>query len=188
MDAFESVISMLLRREGYWTISSFKVKLTQNEKRQIGKHTTPRREIDLIAYHAPTNKVLAVECKSFLDSIGVMFKEGQFKPVTTYKLFVDSHLRRVVLKRLARQLEKENLCRPKPKVQLCLAAGKIQQKDHEALKAHFVKNNWQLFDRDWIREHLKKAVVTSYENDVIFVVAKLLLRDLVCQSCGTQIK
>jgi hypothetical protein len=54
MDAFESVIAMLLRREGYWIHPSFKVELTKEEKRQVGKHSTPRWEIDLIAYNALT--------------------------------------------------------------------------------------------------------------------------------------
>jgi len=55
MDAFESVVEMLLRREGYWTTTSFKVKLTPSEKRRIKKSTTPRREIDLVAYSGGRN-------------------------------------------------------------------------------------------------------------------------------------
>ena len=83
MDAFESVISMLLRREGYWTISNFKVELTKDEKQQIGRHTTPRWELDLIADNGLTNKVLVVECKSFLDSTGVTFRDGLNNPPKT---------------------------------------------------------------------------------------------------------
>jgi hypothetical protein len=50
MDAFESVISMLLRHDGYWTIPSFKVELTKADKARISLPSSPRREIDLIAY------------------------------------------------------------------------------------------------------------------------------------------
>jgi len=177
MDAFESLIAMLLRREGYWIHPSFKVELTKEEKRQIGKHSSPRWEIDLIAYNAFTNEVLAVECKSFLDSAGVIFRDGQFEPPKTYKLFVDDVLREVVTNRLARQLEELKACRPNPTVKLCLAAGNIAKKsDVKGLKEHFSAKNWLLFDREWIREQILKTALASYENDVVFVVTKLLLR------------
>jgi hypothetical protein len=177
MDAFESVVSMLLRCDGYWTIPSFKVELTKEEKREIGKHSAPRWELDLVAYHGLTNKVLAVECKSLLDSTGVMFRGGQFEPPKRYKLFVDDILRRVVLNRLARQLEETQACRPGPEVQLCLAAGRIaNQSDRQEMNEHFAAYGWQLFDREWIKTRLERAAKSSYENDVSFVVMKLLLR------------
>lgn len=34
MEAFESLVSMLLRHQGYWTTLSFKVDLTKEEKRK----------------------------------------------------------------------------------------------------------------------------------------------------------
>lgn len=78
MDAFEAVVAMLLRREGYWVIPSFKVDLTKDEKRAIKRHSSPRWEIDLAAYKGATNELIAIECKSFLDSIGVVFKEAPY--------------------------------------------------------------------------------------------------------------
>ena len=42
MDAFEAVISAILQRQGFWTITSFKVDLTKAEKREIGRHSSPR--------------------------------------------------------------------------------------------------------------------------------------------------
>jgi hypothetical protein len=65
VDAFESLVSMLLRRQGYWTAQSVKVGLTKAEKRLIGRHSSPRWEIDLVAYKGSTNALLAVECKSY---------------------------------------------------------------------------------------------------------------------------
>lgn len=94
MDAFESLISMLLRHDGYWTIPSFKVELTKAEKRQVGRFSSPRWEIDLIAYCGATNEVLAIECKWFLDSRGVLFRSGKFDPPKRYKMFTDADLRR----------------------------------------------------------------------------------------------
>jgi hypothetical protein len=71
MDSFENLMAILLEREGYWVTTSFKVDLTKSEKIKIGKPTTPRWELDLIAYKAGPNELLIVECKSFLNSIGV---------------------------------------------------------------------------------------------------------------------
>ena len=42
MDYFESIVKTLLENEGYWTRQSYKVNVTKEEKRQIGKHTIPR--------------------------------------------------------------------------------------------------------------------------------------------------
>lgn len=93
MDAFEALISMLLRHEGYWTQPSFKVELTKEQKREIGLPSAPRWELDLIAYKGATNELLVVECKSFLDSTGVVFRNGQFEPPKRYKLFAYDKLR-----------------------------------------------------------------------------------------------
>ena len=80
MDAFESVVAMLLKRDGYWTTTGFKVELSKAERRAIGKHSAPRWEIDVLAYKASINELLVVECKSFLNSTGVVFREGAFEP------------------------------------------------------------------------------------------------------------
>ena len=97
MDAFESLVSMILRHEGYWTTPSFKVELSKREKRSIDRASSPRWELDLVAYKGSTNELLVVECKSFLDSTGVNFRKG-FEPDRRYKLFTDRKLRTVVVK------------------------------------------------------------------------------------------
>ena len=177
MNAFEALISMLLRHQGYWTTPSFKVLLTKKEKRRIGKFSTPRWELDLIAYKGATNQVLAVECKSFLDSTGVIFRNGKFEPERRYKLFSDRPLRSVVLKRLKRQLLESGSCPRSPKITLCLAVGKIAQKtDRAALDKHFKRKGWLLFDSAWICERLLAASNAGYENDIAFVVSKILLK------------
>jgi hypothetical protein len=67
MDSFETVIAMLLTRCGYWSITSYRVILTPEEKRKIGRPSNSRWELDLVAYKASKNEILAVECKSLLD-------------------------------------------------------------------------------------------------------------------------
>ncbi len=177
MDAFESLIAMLLRHQGYWTMPSSKVVLTKEEKRSIGLPSSPRWELDLIAYQGSTNQVLVAECKSLLDSRGVMFRHGKFEPEKRYKLFSNAGLRSVVVNRLAYQLQETGACGVSPAIKLCLATGKIAaNSDREGLARHFEANNWGLFDEAWVRRELRAASERGYENDVAFVVSKLLLR------------
>jgi len=177
MNAFESLIALLLRRQGYWTQTSFKVELTKAEKRAIGRPSSPRWELDLLAYKGSSNEVLAVECKSYLDSPGVGFIGGQFQPPERYKLFSEPRLRRVVLSRLGKQLEEAGATGPNPAMRLCLAAGKVARKsDRAGLVARFKTEGWGLFDEAWIRQGLADTSGAAYEDDVAFIVAKLLLR------------
>jgi hypothetical protein len=177
MDAFENLIAMLLRRDGYWTAGSVKVELTRADKQRINRKSSPRWEIDIVAYRGSTNEVLAVECKSFLDSTGVKFRNGQFEPQKTYKLFCDKVLRDTVLRRLKRQLIDKGYCPANPKLRLCMAAGHIASvTDRNALSEHFKSHGWLLFDEDWIITKLEDAAFTSFENDVAHVVAKLIIR------------
>jgi hypothetical protein len=186
MDAFESVVAMLLKRSGYWVDTCVKVELTKGEKRTIGRHSSPRWEIDVVAYRGSTNELLAVECKSFLDSNGVVFRKGTFDPAKRYKLFVDHALRKVVLRRLVRQLQKTGACARSPKVSLCMAIGKIAPvSDDVGLRKHFRKYGWKLYDAKWIFDELQTASKCGYENDVAFVVSKLLLRHLSGSTAAT---
>jgi hypothetical protein len=177
---------MLLRHQGYWTRVGFKVELTKAEKRRIKRHSSPRWEIDVVAYKARTNEVLAVECKSFLDSRGVIFRNGSFEPDRRYKLFTHTVLRRIVLARLVRQLEKCGACRPDPKVHLCLAVGKFASAtDRPGIRKHFDRFKWQLFEPDWLYSRLLETAKCGYEDDVAFVVTKLLSRKLAERALAT---
>lgn len=71
MDAFESVVATILQHRGYWVRSSFKVDLPKAEKARLGRPSLPRPELDLVAYKGQGNVVRVVECKSYLDSVGV---------------------------------------------------------------------------------------------------------------------
>jgi len=176
MHGFESLIAELLETEGYWVRRGFKVRLTKEDKRKIGRPSSPRWEIDLLAYCAPKNLVLAVECKSYLDSSGVDLGDLQGgRYAERYKLFTEPGLREVVFRCLASNLVESGLCRAKPTIHLALAAGRVRS-DPAALGAYFQKNGWLLFDPDWVREHLKATSDGSYTDSVAVMVAKLLLR------------
>jgi hypothetical protein len=179
MDAFESVVSSLLKRSGYWTDTSFKVELTKEEKVVIGRPSSPRWEIDVIAYSGKRNELLVVECKSLLDSPGNRFEDiaGGGRYTSRYKLFNDPQLRKTVINRLKTQLVEQGHCADAPKAYLCLATGKFASAaDREKTKELFDKNGWKLFDDQWIVQNLEQFAELGYENDVAIVVAKLLLR------------
>ena len=180
MDAFESVVSTLLKRSGYWTDTSFKVELTKEEKVAIERPSSPRWEIDVVAYSGARNELLIVECKSYLDSPGVRFDDlnGTGKYTTRYKLFNDTHLRDTVINRLKMQLVEQGHCADAPKACLCLATGKFASAtDRERTKELFDKKGWKLFDDQWIVQNLEQFAELGYENDVAIVVAKLLMRN-----------
>jgi hypothetical protein len=125
VDAFEQLAADLFWAEGYWVRNSVKVELTRADKHAIGKPSSPRWEIDLVAYKPFTNELLALECKSYLDSGGVHaahFLEGS-KYAHRYKLFHDAKLRRVVLSRLKQQFVDAGLCQDDAVVQLGLVHG-----------------------------------------------------------------
>ncbi|MBK7877784.1 MAG: hypothetical protein IPJ77_19050 [Planctomycetes bacterium] len=177
MNAFEDLIALLLRRKGYWTSTALKVVLTKEEKREIGTHSAPRWEIDVVAYKGATNEVLAVECKSFLDSTGVVFRQGAFEPPDTYKLFSREKTRTVVMNAMIRQLQSCGACGPDPVLRIALATGHIARKtDRDQMKAHFDGQGWLLFDDEWVRNQLSATAEADYENEAAIVVAKLLLR------------
>ncbi|HEY0160965.1 MAG TPA: helix-turn-helix domain-containing protein [Thermoanaerobaculia bacterium] len=59
MDAFEQLVATVLDRNGYWVRTSVKVALTPEEKREIGRPSSPRWELDVVAYCGLTNELLA---------------------------------------------------------------------------------------------------------------------------------
>lgn len=70
MDAFEDLVGMLLERKGYWIRSGVKVELSKEEKRQIGRPSSPRWELDIVAYKGSGNSLLVVECKNLIIGSG----------------------------------------------------------------------------------------------------------------------
>ena len=166
--------------EGYWVRTSVKVQLTKEEKRLIGRQSSPRWEIDIVAYSGRRNLLWAVECKSYIDSVGVRacaFDGSDIEEAKHYKLFNEPELRPVVFERLCLQFAASGACAKAPKVRLALACGKIRnESDRVAIRAHFDAKGWDLWDEKWLRERLQRLSNQSYENQVSAVVAKLLLR------------
>lgn len=180
MDAFEQVVASLLERDGFWVRSSVKVALTKEEKRTIGRHSSPRWELDLVAYKGMTNELWIVECKSYLDSGGVAisaFDGSNAKFANRFKLFNGDVLFETVSRRLTAQLVGSGACATNPSVKLVLAAGRIASDIHrDKLRLHFERRGWLLWDESEIHRRLTLLSDESYDNAVASVVSKLLLR------------
>ena len=179
MDSFEQVVSEILWMQGQWVRTSVKVNLTPAEKLQIGKPSSPRPELDVVAYSGRKNVLTVVECKSYIDSVGVQasgFNGTNANDARRYKLFNDRTLRRTVLNRLKMQLAECGACRPNAAVKLCLAAGKVRERDRAWLHKYFKRKGWELWDETWLRRWLQYMSKQGYENQVSAVVSKLLLR------------
>ncbi|MBX7112628.1 MAG: hypothetical protein K1X87_12390 [Dehalococcoidia bacterium] len=176
MDSFESVIAGMLRRQGYWVWPRFKVLLTKEEKKAIGRPSSPRWEIDLVGYRGSTNEVLAMECKSFLNSTGVTLDSvTNSKSDTRYKLFREPILWDTVSQRLVSQLVQSGACAPDPIVRLGLATGHIRNgRDRLLLKEHFESRGWILWDDHDVARQLRELKTSGYEDEIDAVVAKLI--------------
>ncbi len=181
MQAFEKLVADLLWQQGYWATTAYKVRLTRDEKHAIGRPTTPRWEIDVVAYSSPENEIIAVECKSYLDSIGVRmahFTGQRDRFAARFKLFNEPETRKVVLRRLAKQIVDEGRCVKRPKVRLGLAVGKFSsQSEADNVAALFRKRRWLLLGPDWLQGHLQNLAESGFEDDMATAVAKVLLRN-----------
>jgi hypothetical protein len=177
MDAFEHVVAEIFWNEGYWVRTSVAVELSKQQKRDLSNPSMPRPEIDIVAYRACDNHILALECKSYFDSSGVTHAEvsGQ-KASRTYKLFRNSQLRAVVLEQLRKQLTEQGFCCAETTVQLGMIAGKTYREDEQQLVKLFDENDWFFRGPGWVREKLSKQAAVGYTNQVSTVVTKILLR------------
>jgi hypothetical protein len=179
MDAFEQLVSEILWLKGFWVKTSVKVELTKEEKRLIERRSSPRWELDIVAYSGRENVLRVVECKSYLDSFGVQsrgFDGSDPKDAKRYKLFNEPTLREVIFNRLRLQFHQSGACPKNPDIKLCLACGKIKESSRAWLRDHFKTSGWDLWDESWLKANLRQMEKGGYENQVSAVVTKLLLR------------
>lgn len=177
MDSFEHLVCDLFSADGWWTLQGFKVQLTTEEKHKIGKHCSPRWEIDVLAYSPGSNELRVIECKSFLDSPGVRAEDiiaATNIKKSRYKLFVDQVLRETVLAAVERQCIQTKLISKGTKVKLCLAIGRIWSDGEEALRKHFLAHGWNLLLPSDIKKRLNDLAGKGYHDAVANLVVKLL--------------
>ena len=179
MDHFEAIIKTLLEHEGFWVRQSFKVNVTKQEKRDIGKHSIPRPEIDLLAFNQKKNHVYALEAKSYLDSPGVKFPELQEEyeiPTGRYKLFTCKNYRCIVLNRLKSDLIEANMADTETTISLGLVAGNVYQNRNDEIRAFFDTQGWMFWSPENVRDKVNALAEKGYENEPAIITAKILMR------------
>lgn len=179
MDYFENILKTILEHQHYWVRQSFKVELTKEEKRLIGKPSIPRPEIDLLAFRPELNEVLVIEAKSFLDSPGVRLSdlERSFEvPEGRYKLFTCDNYREIVFRRLASQLLNYGMINANTSLTLGLAAGNVYQNKSAEIEAFLVNRGWRFWAPEIIKSEVVKLANKGYENDAAIITAKILNR------------
>jgi len=179
VDYFEGIIKTLLEHEGYWVRQSFKVSLTKQEKRDIGKHSIPRPEIDLLAFKPNQNNVLVLEAKSYLDSPGVKIaelKQNHEIPEGRYKLFTCPNYREIVFGRLKKDLIELDMGDNDMKISLGLAAGNIYQSKTQEMKELFSERGWLFWSPEDIKNKVNGLASKGYENEPAIITAKILMR------------
>ena len=179
MGHFEAIIRTLLEADHYWVQSSFKVELTREEKRKVGKPSIPRPEIDLLALDFAKNEVLVVEAKSSFDSPGVRLEElaeDHDIPDGHYKLFTSKRYRAIVFNRLLLQLCEHGMAVADTKMSLVLAAGNVYKDQTAAIQELFLTRDFLLWSPSDIRDKITALAKRGYENDPAIIAAKILLR------------
>jgi hypothetical protein len=178
MDAFEQIVDGLFRQMGYWTQTGYKINITSEDKRAIGKPSMPRPEIDILAYKPADNELLWIECKSYLDSYGVWY--GSFLPngkgAESYKIFTDANYRKIASERLLVQAVQSDMVLPNANLRFCLVAGKVRKQGREDLHSYFESQNWTFYDELWLKQQLNDLAQIGYENNIAVMVAKLFAK------------
>jgi hypothetical protein len=180
MDHFETIVCDLLEATGYWVRRSFKVEMTKEEKRRVGRHSMPRPEIDILAYRRASEELLVLEAKSFLDSPGVsldQLRESHEKPQGRYKLFTCENYRDVVFERLRLQLLAYGMITSKTRLRPGLAAGKVYRRESAELRTFMDSNGWYFLSPEDIRTQVMRFSDMGYENNPAVITAKILLRN-----------
>jgi hypothetical protein len=180
MELFEGIIKTLLEHEGYWVRQSFKVNLTKEEKRAIGKHSIPRPEIDLLVFNPVKNEIVVLEAKSYFDSPGVkvaeLFQQHDI-PEGRYKLFTCENYRRIVFARLKENLKERNLAESDVSLRLGLVAGNVYQNKSDEIAQQFTKNGWFFWSPEMVKEKVNSLAKMRYENNTAIITAKILMRN-----------
>jgi hypothetical protein len=157
----------LLEEDGYWVRTAVKVNLIKAEKVAISKPSTPRPEIDIVAFNQKQNKLWLIEVKSYLDSPGVKYEdirketdvqEGRCKLLTSKKY------RKIVSKRLAQELRNSGQINKSTQILFGLIAGKVYQNRETDIASLFEKRGWMFWGPSTIKTKLIELANKDYED------------------------
>ena len=176
MDAFEQILRLFLEEKNYWTRHSVKVELTKQDKEELNLPTTPRAEIDLVAYNPNENEIILIEAKSFLNSTGVTIAglNGTDKDTKNrYRLLNNDVFQKIVTERLIEDFTKRKIINKSTKVRFALAAGKVQKKSLKQVQGYLEEKNYIFFSPSEIKETIKGLADKGWDDNIVIVTAKL---------------
>ncbi len=179
MDCFETIAATLFEFDGYWVRRSFKVNVTQQDKKSLGKDSMPRPEIDLLAFKPREDLIIAFEAKSYLDSPGVPLAEittPQEKSEGRYKIFTCETYRNIIIKQLREDLIAKGMARESTKIKLGLIAANVKGGEEAStqLANHMKLQGWEFWGPATVTEKLEALAGLDYENDVAVIASKIL--------------
>lgn len=179
MDAFEQIVGILLENDKYWVRHSVKVNLTKEEKVKINKPSTPRPEIDIVAYDVVQNILFLLEAKSFLDSGGVVYEKVVEKnefPSGRYKILTSEKYQKIIVSKLRTEWIANGIINKNTKFRFGLVAGNIYQNKETDLKKYFNNKKWFFWGPTDLKQKLIELSKKGYENNTITIVTKLMLK------------
>lgn len=180
MDYFENILKKILEQQGKWVRQSVKIDISKEEKRQIGKHSIPRPELDLVAYVPGENKLEIWEAKSYLDSHGVRFSElnqSYEVPEGRYKFFTCDNYRNIIINRLIVDWVDSHFILPNPIIEIGLAVGNFNSNDEPDIRELFQKQGWNIIGPQEIKLAIKGFEKLGYENDPYVIASKIIFRN-----------
>jgi hypothetical protein len=179
MDAFEVIAGLLLENDKYWVRHSVKVNLTKEEKVKIKKPSTPRPEIDIVAFDTVQNILFLLEAKSFLDSGGVVYEKVVEKnefPSGRYKILTSEKYQKIIVSRLKTDWIAAGIINKKTKFRFGLVAGNVYQNKEADLKKYFDDKKWFFWGPADLKQKLIVLSKKGYENSIVTIVTKLMLK------------
>ncbi|TAH40076.1 MAG: hypothetical protein EYC69_11740 [Bacteroidetes bacterium] len=153
--------------------------MSSEEKRLINKPSTPRPEIDIVAYDVNWDTVYLLEVKSYLDSPGVPYDEvaiEQKEQSGRYKLLTAKNYRNVLSASLKGHWLQQGLMGNKTKISFGLIAGKIYRGREQEMFEYFKKQGWLFWGPSIIRDKVMLLGGKGYENNAVTIAAKILTR------------
>ena len=176
MDYFDATVARILEEQGYWVRQSVRVLLSKETRKNLGKPSLPRSEVDIVAYQ-PTRKILLLlEVKSYLDSHGVQPKDllntGWAK--NRYKLLTIPALQREISDALVSEYRRQGLIGEGVEVKFGLAAGHVKKALDEQVRRIADRNKWAYYGPKEIADEVWKFSKLKYENSPFVLTAKLL--------------
>ncbi|GFN21951.1 hypothetical protein TAMC210_02670 [Thermanaeromonas sp. C210] len=94
-----------------------------------------------------------------------------------YRLFTDARFREIVTRKMKEDYLAQGLINATTRINYALAAGHVYSNDEARIQDYFQKNGWIFISPSQIKERIRKLAAKGWEDNLITITAKLLLKD-----------